>query len=553
MRKDSHYIIVGGGSTGCTLAGRLTEDAEIRVSLLEQGPSDRSPWIHIPATYYKVCKGPLLSRYPYQRSREQTPLANPTMIQARVLGGGSSVNAMLYVRGIPEDYNTWAAEGAEGWDYSNVLPYFKRAEGNNRFHDKAHNSLGPLGVSDAIYVHPLTRIWLQACQQAGLPYNSDFNSGTQSGAGLYQITTRDGRRCSAAVAYVHPAVGRTNFDLKTNCRVKRILFERGRAVGVEYTEQNDTHILLAECEVILSAGAIATPHLLMLSGVGAAEQLRAKGVPIVADLPGVGQNYQDHLEMSLVYKLTGPHSYDKYKNAWWAAKAGLEYLLFRNGPATSNIAEAGGFWWSSNGTDHPDIQLFFLAGAGIEEGIDTIPGKNGCTITVSQTRPKSRGFIELSSRDPGSAPQIVPNYLAHSDDIRCLADGARLVQDIMQQPVISPYVSGGHIPPRRLDATSDLEDFVRYQAHPGLHPCGTCRMGRDRMSVVDPQLRVHGVEGLRIADASVMPNVVSGNLNSVVIMIGEKAADILRGVHLPAENVRHHEPAASSAANAGAV
>ena len=243
--------------------------------------------------------------------------------------------------------------------------------------------------------------------------------------------------------------------------------------------------------------------------------------------------------MSLVYELSGSHSYDKYKKPWWAAKAGLEYLLFRSGPVTSNIAEAGGFWWSSNGTANPDIQLFFLAGAGIEEGVTTVPGGNGCTITVQQTRPKSRGFIELSSSDPSKPPRIVPNYLMHPDDVRCLADGARLVQDIMDQPVLSRFVRGSHVPPRRLATTAELEAFVRSEGMPGLHPCGTCRMGSDPFAVVDPQLRVHGMDGLRIADASIMPFVISGNLNAVVIMIGEKAADILRGRSLPAETVTH--------------
>jgi choline dehydrogenase len=528
MRRRPDYIIVGGGSTGCTLAGRLTEDADTHVTLFEQGPADRNPWIHLPVTYYKVCKGPLLSRYSYERSPEQAPAESPTMIQARVLGGGSSVNAMLYVRGVPDDYDGWAASGADGWAYADVLPYFKRAEGNNRFHGQAHNSQGPLGVSDARYIHPLTRVWLQACQQAGLPYNSDFNSGDQSGVGLYQVTTRDGRRSSAAVAYIRPAMGRPNFDLRTNCQVRRILFEGQRAVGVEFVERGKRHRLMAEREVILSAGAIATPHLLMLSGVGPADHLRAHGIPVVCDLPGVGQNYQDHMEMSLVYSLSGPYSYDKYKKPWWAAKAGLEYLLFKNGPVTSNVAEAGGFWWSSNGTTNPDIQLFFLAGAGVEEGVDTVPGGNGCTISVSQTRPKSRGFVELAGDDENQPPRIVPNYLTHRDDIRCLADGARLVQDIMKQSVLSRYVDQGHIPAKPLSTTAAFDAFVRSQAHPGLHPCGTCRMGRDSMAVVDPQLSVHGVEGLRIADASVMPDVISGNLNSVVIMIGEKAADLLR-------------------------
>ena len=290
----------------------------------------------------------------------------------------------------------------------------------------------------------------------------------------------------------------------------------------------------------------------MLSGIGPADQLRRHGIDVVQDLAGVGRNYQDHMEMSLVYRLGGPHSYDKYKKLHWQAWAALQYALFRSGPITSNIIEAGAFWWSGLAETHPDLQLFFLAGAGIEEGVDTVPGGNGCTISVTQARPRSVGYVELASPDPAVPPLIAPRYLTHPDDIRCLMDGARLVQDIMQRPSIAPLLDGPHVPPRALHTDAEWEDFVRREAHAALHPCGTCRMGTDREAVVDPSLRVRGVAGLRVVDASIMPNIVSGNLNAVAIMIGEKAADIISGrPALTAED--YDEPLAHRLARQGNV
>jgi choline dehydrogenase len=528
-KNNPDFVIIGGGSTGSTLAGRLTDNPDVSVTLIEEGPRDWNPYIHFPVTYYKTAKGPLLKRYAYQRSDAQSQQASPTMVQARVLGGGSSVNAMLYVRGVPADYDEWEALGATGWSYKDVLPYFKRAESNNRFCNDVHGVAGPLGVSDQDYTHPLTKVWLQACQQAGISYNDDFNSGDQSGCGLYQITTRNGRRSSASVAYLKPARGRSNLTINTGCRVLRVIIEGGRAVGVEFKRNGRLERLYANREVIVSAGSFNSAKLLMLSGIGRGDHLRQHGIKVVQDLPGVGQNYQDHMEMSLVYRLTGPHSYDKYKKLGWKSLAGLQYAMFGNGPVTSNVAEGGAFLRSRPELPNPDLQLFFLAGAGVEEGVDTVPGGNGCTLSITQTRPKSRGYVELAGSDPELPPVIVPNYLTERDDLVCMAEGARLGQEIMHQQALKPFVADGHVPPRPLRTQQELEDFVRSEAHPGLHPCGTCRMGSDGLSVVDPNLRVHGVDGLRVIDASVLPNVVSGNLNSVVIMIGEKASDMLLG------------------------
>jgi choline dehydrogenase len=522
------YIIVGGGSTGCVVASRLSEDPSIRVLLIEEGPRDFSPYIHIPGAYYKTAQGDLLKRIPWEPMPEQERVETPTMVQARVLGGGSSVNAMIYIRGVPSDYEQWVGLGAEGWGYADVLPFFKRAEDNNRFCNEAHGVGGPLGVSDVDYIHPLTRAWLQACQQAGLPYNPDFNSGDPAGCGLYQITARNGRRSSAAVAYLNPARKRSNLRIETGTTVTRVIIEKGRAVGVECAKGVRKTVYRADQEVIVSTGAIATPKLLMLSGIGPSEQIRRHGIEVHADLPGVGQNLQDHIEISLVYQLNGPHSYDKYKKLHWKAAAGLNYALFRNGPASSNLIEGGAFWWGDKTEAIPDIQYLLVVGAGIEEGVDAVPGGNGCTVNLGQIRPRSRGEVTLLSSDPAANPRVAPRYFSDSYDLDAITDGTMAALDIMTQPAIAKFVAARHTPGPSLRTREDIRAFCVKDAHAALHPAGTCRMGRDDMAVVDPKLRVHGIEGLRVADASVMPTLISGNPNSVCIMIGERAADFLR-------------------------
>lgn len=518
------YIVVGGGSTGCVVASRLSEDPAVNVLLLEEGPRDRSPYIHIPGAYYKTAQGDLLKRIPWEPMAEQERTETPTMVQARVLGGGSSVNAMIYIRGVPADYEQWVEMGAEGWGYADVLPFFKRAEDNNRFCNEAHGVGGPLGVSDIDHIHPLTRAWLQACQQAGLPYNPDFNSGDPEGCGLYQITARNGRRSSAAVAYLNPARKRRNLRIETGSMVTRILVENGRAVGVECVKGKRTLVYRADQEVVVSTGAIATPKLLMLSGIGPADQIRRQGIDVHADLPGVGQNLQDHIEISLVYQLNGPHSYDKYKKLHWKALAGLDYALFRNGPASSNLIEGGAFWWGDRGEASPDIQYFMVVGAGIEEGVDAVPGGNGCTVNLGQIRPRSRGEVTLLSADPAAHPRVAPRYFSDPYDLDAMTEGAMAAIDIMAQPAIAKFVTARHAPAPSLRTRDDIRTFCAKDAHAALHPAGTCRMGGDDMAVVDPKLRVHGIERLRVADASVMPTLISGNPNSVCIMIGERAA-----------------------------
>jgi choline dehydrogenase-like flavoprotein len=525
------FIVIGGGSTGCTVASRLSEDSTASVVLFEEGPRDRNPYIHIPGAYYKTAQGPLLKRYAWEPTEDQRRTETPTMVQASVLGGGSSVNAMIYIRGVPADYDGWAEQGAAGWSYKDVLPYFKKAEDNERFCNEAHGVGGPLGVSDPINIHPLTKVWLRACQQYGLPYNEDFNSGQPEGCGLYQITAKNGFRSSAAVAYLKPAKSRKNLTVKTGCRVIRILTQGSKAIGVEYIEKGVRHVMHADKEIILSSGAINSPRLLMLSGIGPAAQLDKHGIKVVSDLPGVGQNLQDHIEVSLVYELTGPHSYDKYKKPLWKMMAGLQYALFRQGPAASNLIEGGAFWWGDKAAAHPDIQYFMVVGAGIEEGVDSVPGGNGCTLNLGQIRPRSRGHVELYSADPMSPPRIVPNYFSDPYDIESLVDGCLEGEQIMSQAAFKPFIARRHVPDGAVRTREEMKKFCHEQAHAALHPSGTCRMGVDELSVVGPDLRVHGMEGLRVADASVMPTLISGNPNSVCIMIGEKAADMIRNGH----------------------
>lgn len=521
------YIVVGGGPAGCATAGRLTEDPNISVLLFEQGPRDVNPYIHMPATYFKTAKGNLLTRYRLQPQRQQNGIT-PEMVQGRVLGGGSSVNAMVYMRGCPEDYDGWAAMGCEGWGYADVLPYFRKAEDNERFSGPAHGTDGPLGVSDQRYTHYLTKAWLRACQEMGINYNQDFNSGTQAGCGLYQTMTRDGKRCSAAVAYLHPARGRKNLTVKTDSRVVRIVVENGRAVGVEHVENGQRKIVRAEREVIISAGAVGSPHLLMLSGIGPAAHLQKAGVSVVHDLPGVGENFQDHMDMFLIYDLTGEHSYDKYKKFRNQVSAGIEYALFRSGPVASNICEGGLVWYGAEDDPLPNLQYHFLPGAGVEEGADETPSGNGLTLNVYQTRPRSRGTIRLASADPTVPPLVDPNYLSDPYDAEVLAEGVRIGQETLAQKAMSKYIKAPYRPGGILRTKEERIRFVRETGQGALHPSGACRMGMDDMSVVDTTFRVHGLEGLRVTDTSVLPALVSGNTTAPTIMLAERLADFIK-------------------------
>jgi choline dehydrogenase len=522
------YIVVGGGSAGCVVASRLSEQSDVTVTLLEEGPTDRSPFIHMPVAFYKTAQGSLLKRYPWDVNPGHLGAPQPTMVQPSVLGGGSSVNAMVYVRGQKSDYESWERTASEAWGYENVMNYFRKCESNNVFSNEYHGVDGPLAVSDQSYTHPLSKVWLQACQQIGLPWNTDFNGADQFGCGLYQINARNGRRSSAAVAYLKPARRRRNLDVRTRCRALRVIFENRKAVGVEYLEKGQIKLLRADREVVVCSGAVNSPKLLMLSGLGPADQLLGHGLNVIQDLPGVGQNLQDHIEVSLLSELKTNFSYDKYKKWHWQAAAGLQYFMFNSGPVTANIVEAGAFWKTPLSEGRPDAQYCFMPGAGIDEGVDGVPSGNGCTLNICQTRPKSVGHLELRSANPADLPRIRPNYLKEQYDVDTMAEAIQFGREIMHQSTISRHIAREFVPLKPLSSINEAREFVRREAHAALHPVGTCRIGVDSMAVVDPTLRVRGVEGLRVVDNSVAPNLISGNTNSIAVMIGEKGSDLIR-------------------------
>ena len=529
MAASPDYIIVGGGSAGCALAARLSEDADTRVLLLEAGPPDRDPYIHMPVGFYKMTSGPLTWGFQTAPARHAK---NRTMIypQARVLGGGSSINAQVYTRGCAEDYDRWAnEEGCPGWSFGEVLPYLKKSEDNDRLAGPHHGSGGPLGVRDLVSPHPLTKTFVRAGQEIGLPYNGDLSGPHQEGIGIYQTTNRNGRRCSAAVGYLGPARERPNLEILTDSVVARIVVENGRAVGVERVEGNRTSLIRARREVILTAGAIGSPKLLMLSGIGPAGHLGELGIKVVHDLAGVGGNLQDHMAVDVVSELSGPHSYDKYKSVGWKLWAGIEYKLFGSGPVTSNLAEGGAFWWSDRREKTPDLQFHFLPGAGIEKGVGDVPGGNGCTLNSYPVRPRSRGSVRLRSADPGDQPIIDPNSFAEPYDLERAIDAVKISREVMAAPAFASLVRREHLPGPEVRSKAEYEDFTRGVARSAYHPVGTCKMGSDADAVVDPELRVRGLEGLRVCDSSVMPSLISSNTNAATIMIGERAADLIKG------------------------
>ena len=522
------FIIIGGGSAGCVLANRLSEDPQVRVLLLEAGPRDWHPFIHMPAGLARLVNRNDINWNYHTEPEPQLGGRRLWWPRGKVLGGSSAINAMCYTRGAAADYDAWAASGAHGWDWASLLPYFRRSEGNARGADALHGADGPLSVCDLRHVNPLSRAFVDAAGQAGFAHNPDFNGPVQEGVGLYQVTQRDGARCSAAVAYLRPARGRANLVVTTGAQVQRITFESGRASGVVYTARGRAYHQPAEREVILCGGAINSPHLLMLSGIGPAAQLRRHGVRVLHDAPGVGANLQDHLDVCTLQRSTQRVSYDRASELRLAFDY---YLRGRRGAGTSNLAEAGGFVRSALAPDsRADIQLHFVPAMLDDHGRRRLPG-DGYTLHACFLRPRSRGRIALASDRGGDPPRIEANYLSDPDgfDLRMMIECARISREILAQPAFAPY-RGGPIHPVREDLDeAGLEAFVRGRAESVYHPVGTCRMGDDAGAVVDPALRVHGVEGLRVVDASVMPTLPGGNTNAPTIMIAERAADLVLG------------------------
>jgi choline dehydrogenase len=518
------YIIVGAGSAGCVLANRLTADGRTTVLLLEAGPRDTNPWIHVPLGYGKLFNDKSVN---WSYWSEPEPHLNGRKIftpRGKVLGGSSSINGLVYMRGQREDFDGWALDG---WRYDDLLPYFRKSEDQQRGANQWHGAGGPIAVGDPVDTHPLCDAFIAAGQEAGWPKNDDFNGAAQDGVGYFQLTARRGRRSSTATGYLRPAERRPNLSIVTSALTARVLFEGTRAVGVEYLQGGNRIEARANREVLLAGGAINTPQLLQLSGIGPVALLRKHGVPVVLDAPNVGEHLEDHFQARMVIKCTQPITLnDDMRTLWGKAAIGLRYVLFRRGPLTFSAGYACGFYRTPLSPSRPDVQTHFLTFSLNRMGEKMHPFP-GFTASICQLQPKSRGWVRIRSADPREAPAIQYNYLAEEHDQRTMVEGMKILRNILSQPALKPYHGGEHFPGAQVKSDADWLDYCRNFGVTIYHPSCTAKMGDGADATLDTQLRFKGLASLRVVDASAMPHVVSGNTNAAVIAIAEKAAELI--------------------------
>jgi choline dehydrogenase len=526
------YVIVGAGSAGCVLANRLSADGRFSVLLLEAGPPDSYPWIHVPIGYAKTMFN---SRVNWGFETEPEPGMNGRRIywpRGKTLGGSSSINGLISIRGQRQDYDRWAAAGCRGWSYEELLPYFRKLEHSADGDPAYHGRDGPLWCSRIERGHELIEAVIAAGSELGLPRNDDFNGATQEGVGYYHLNTRRGWRCSTAVAYLRPARNRPNLRVETEARVVAIEFDQRRATGVRYRRAYGEHTASARREVLLCAGAIQSPQLLQLSGIGPRSLLDGFEIRVVHELPGVGENLQDHLQARVIFECTKPITTNDDLKSWWRTlRMGLDYAITRGGPMAVGINQGGIFARAHADAPTPELQ-FHVATLSSDMAGSPTHRFSGFTFSVCQLRPESRGFVRLKSPDPLAAPAMQPNYLSTERDRQTLVAGIRLARAFAATHALSPYVRAEYRPGAGVQSDAELLEFARNTGGTIFHPSGTCRMGdptRDSGAVVDPSLRVHGLAGLRVVDCSVMPTLVSGNTNVPVVMIAEKAADMILG------------------------
>ena len=548
------YVIVGGGSAGCVLANRLSEDGKHSVLLLEAGPRDTNLWIHIPIGYGKTMIDPVVNWRFYTEPEPHLHERKLYWPRGRTLGGSSSINGLVYIRGQAEDYDAWALLGNNGWSYREVLPYFIKSETNQRGADAFHGDQGPLHVSDIGIRHPLVEAFIGAGQELGIPRNPDFNGKTQEGVGYFQLNTHKGLRASTARTYLKAARGRANLRVETGAHATRVLFDGTRAAGVSYRQNGAEFSVAARREVLLSAGAIQSPQLLQLSGVGPPAVLRQHGIPMLVDAPGVGQNLQDHLQVRLIYKCSQPvTTNDDLRTLWGRMRIGMQWLFARRGPLAIGIQLGGMFTRALPTAKTPDIQFHFGT-----ISAEVVAGKphdfSGFTVSMCQLRPTSRGSVNIRSADPVMPPAIVANYLATQLDREVMVAGTKLTRRLMQTQAMKDYIVEEYKPGKAMQTEDDILDFVRREGVTIFHPVGTCSMGLGPLDVVDERLRVYGTAGLRVVDASIIPLLISGNTNATAIMIAEKAADMIRAdQHLAALPVVQRENSVPSPQGADAV